>query len=769
MVMRSLFMKSLRDIQKSKAQFISILIMATLAVSIVTGIDCLWKTVEEHSGRMYAATNISDLWVNAVEPAEKELWSISRLKGVERIEKRFVADALSDLKGSPTLRIYTVSRQSTLDRPMLLEGSFSSRSGAILDEVFARGHGLEVGDDISIKINDKWMKLSIGGLALSSEHIYSVKGSTGTFPDHKKYGFIIINEDMLKGAYGRTVYNQISVKLSPGADIKQVKAGIGNAIGDNLLGIVAKEDHNSVSNVNANIQQFKVLASVFSLMFFLVTALITQSTMLRIVENQRGQIGVLKALGYSKKSILWHYTSYGVYTGLLGAFLGLLLGPRIFSSILIPSLNLNFADYKISIYYTNFIISLILILLCTGGVSLYSSLKLLGDSPSILLRIKPPKEGSHIFLEYLTGLWDKMRFSRRLIARNTLRNKMRLIMSVLGITGCTGLVVAAFTISGMINGIALQTYNVTYTYDQKILLDSKADSRFIRNIQLDGTVQQIREAAVEIICPDGERQMKLLTVCPQESPLIHLKDVDGNPLLLPDDGIAMTRKLAHTLKVKEGDTIELKRAGKGYVRVPIKQIVYLAIGQGMYMTDTYYEAVGEIFKPTAVLVKWNHEPDWAFLEGDYVDEYVDRTGQIADIKSSTKVVYTAGIMLIIMGGILAFVVLYNSSILNFSERIRDLTTLKVLGFYQKEIRSLVLTENILSVILGLIFGIPVGKVLAEIVAGGLNEQMDLLSHVSFGTVVLSGIITAVFALIINWIVAEKMKSIDMLESLKSIE
>ncbi|HWR62199.1 MAG TPA: ABC transporter permease [Clostridia bacterium] len=767
--MRSLFMKSLRDIQKSKAQFISILVMATIAVSIVTGIDCLWKTVEEHSERMYAATNISDLWVNVVAPTEKELWSISRLKGVERIEKRFVMDALSDLKGSPTLRIYTVSGQSTLDRPMLLEGSFSSRSGAILDEVFAREHGLETGDGISIKINDKWMKLSIGGLALSSEHIYSVKGSTATFPDHKKYGFIIINEDMLKGAYGQKVYNQISVKLSPGADIKQVKAGIDNAIGDNLLGIVAKGDHSSVSNINANIQQFKLLASVFSLMFFLVTALITQSTMLRMVENQRGQIGILKALGYGRKSILWHYTSYGVYTGLLGAFLGLLLGPNIFGRILIPWLKLTFIDYRLSINYPNFIISLILILLCTGGVSLYSSLKLLGDSPSMLLRLKPPREGSHILLEYLTELWGRMRFSHRLIARNTSRNKMRLIMSVLGITGCTGLIVAAFTIINMINGIALQTYSVTYTYDHKVLLDSKADSRFIRNKRLDGTVQQIRETAVEIICPDGERQMKLLTVCPQESPLIHLKDVDGNPLLLSDDGIAMTRKLAQTLKVKAGDTIELKRADKGYIRVPIKQIVYLATGQGMYMTDTYYEAVGESFKPTAVLVKWNHDPDWAFLEGDYVGEYVDRASQIADIKSSTRVVYIAGVMLIIMGGILAFVVLYNSSILNFSERIRDLTTLKVLGFYQREIRSLVLTENILSVILGLIFGIPVGKVLAEIVAGGLNEQMDLLSHVSFGTVALSGIITAIFALIINGIVAEKMKSIDMLESLKSVE
>lgn len=769
MVMRSLFIKSLRDMQKSKVQFISILIMATLAVCIVTGIDCLWKTVEKHSGSMYAAANISDIWVNAINPNEKELWSIKSIIGVEKVEKRFVTDVFSDLKNSPTLRIYAVSAKSTLDRPILISGKATSSGGAILDEVFARANGLRINDTFSLKINDKWIKFPIEGLALSSEHIYSVKGSTSTFPDSKKYGFIIINEEMLKSAYGGKVFNQISVKLSADADTSYVKSQIGNAIGDNLLGIVAKADHSSISNINANIQQFKLLAAVFSFMFFLVTALITQSTMLRMVENQRGQIGILKALGYSKKSILWHYTSYGVYMGLLGAFLGLILGPSIFGNILIPWLNLNFVDYKLSINYINFFISLILILLCTGGISLYSSLKLLGDSPSVLLRIKPPKEGSRSFLEYLTKLWNSMRFSRRLIARNTSRNKMRLIMSVLGITGCTGLIAAAFTISNMINGIALQTYNVTYTYDQKILLDSKADTRFIRNMNLNGTIQQIKETGVEIICPRVGHQMKLLTVYPRESPLIHLKDVDGNPIRLPDDGISITRKLAQTLKVRAGDTIELKRTNKGYVRVPVKQIIYLGTGQGMYMTDTYYESIGEIFNPTAILVKWENEPDWSFLKGDYVKEYVDRTEQIADIQSTTRVVYIAAIMLIIMGGILAFVVLYNSSILNFSERIRDLTTLKVLGFYQKEILSLVLTDNILSVLMGFAFGIPVGKVLAEIVAGGLNEQLDLIGNLSFGIVALSAIITGIFALFINSIVAEKMKGIDMLESLKSVE
>lgn len=769
MVKRSLFKKSIRDMQKSKAQFISIFIMATLSVTIVTGLDSVWKTIEDRANIIYAAANTSDLWVNVVNPTEKELWSISRIKGVEKIERRFTMNAIAELKGNPTLRVYAIPARGALDRPKLQQGSLSSRGGAILDEAFAKEHGLEINDEITVKMNDKWISYPIEGLALSSEHIYSVKGTTTVIPDSRKYGFIIINEELLKNVYGMKVYNQICVKLFPDVDASRVEAEIDKVIGDELIGIVARNEAGSFNNINANIRQFKTLATVFPLMFFLVTALITLSTMVRMVENQRGQIGILKALGYSKNSILWHYTSYGVYMGLLGAFLGLLIGPNFFGRLLIPWLRLTFSDYRISVNYINFIFSLILILACTGGVSLYACLKLQRDSPALLLRDKPPKEGSHIFLEKFPELWNKMRFSRKLIARNTLKSKMRMIMSVLGITGCTGLIVAAFTLCSMVNGIAKQTYQVTYTYDHKIILDNKVDSRFINNMRLDGTVQQIEETAVEIICPDGKRKMKLLTVLQQDSPLVHLKDVNGNPALLSQDGISITRKLAQTLNIKEGDIIELKRTDKSYVKVPVRQIVQMVTGQGMYMLDTTFKSIGETFKPTAVLVKWNNQPDSAFLNGDYVDEYVDRESQITDIQSSTKVVYTAAVLLIFMGGILAFVVLYNSSILNFFERIRDLTTLSVLGFYQKEIRSLVLTENILSVIIGFIFGLPVGKIIADIAAGGLDDQMDLISHISLGTVALAGIITFIFALVINKIVAEKMKNLNMLESLKSVE
>lgn len=769
MVISALFRKSLRDMAASKAQFISIFIMSVLAVSIMTGLDCLWLTIEDKSASSYASTRYSHLWVTVSNPTEKEMWAVSRVKGVEKAEKRFTMNADTNLQGTPVLKIYTVSDNSSLDLPMIQTGGFKSGFGAIIDATFAGRRGLKIGDKVSVKLNKKWVELTIEGLAYSSEQINLSKGSAGAFPTHYNFGFVFINENVLKSAYGTKIYNQICVSLKPGADLKQVERDIDNAIGERLIGITARDDTNSGNAISSFIQQFKTLSAVFPLLFFLVTALITQSTMLRLVEKQRGEIGILKALGYSKKSILWHYTSYGIYIGLLGAFTGLIIGPNLFGRILIPRLNLTFPDYNISVNYVNFTFSLILILACTGGVSLFACLRLLGETPSSLLRDKPPKEGGHIILERLPKLWNRMRFSSKLIARNTVKNKMRLFMSVLGIMGCAGLIVGAIALNDMISGISDDLYGNVFLYDQKIILDSKADSRLVKNKKLDGIVQEVKDLSVEIVCPDNTRVMKSLTILTDESPLIKLRDKEGSEVKMSDSGIAVSRKLADTIHVKLGDTILFKRANEEYVKVTIDRIFYMAAGQGMYMSQTAYEGIGETFKPSSIIVKWRGKPDEAFLKSDYVKEYVDIGVQRDDTDSNTTVVLIAATMLIMMGAILAFVVLYNSSILNYTERIRDLATLEVLGFYQREIRALVLTENILSVILGTILGVPLGKALVDIIASTLDSRLDLIGKITVVNVLISGTVTLIFALIVNSAVAKKMKKLDMLDALKSVE
>ena len=710
MVKGALFIKSLRDIQKSKSQFISIFIMATLAVFIMTGLDSIWYTVEKHSYNMYQSTNLSDLWVTVANPSEQQMWGIGKIEGVELVEKRFTAYADTDLPGGPTLQVYALDDLSILDQPKLQKGKFGKSSGAVLDSKFAEVYNLKIGDFITIKLNGVWMRLQIEGLALNSEHVFAVKNTATITPDHSDYGFIIIRTNSLKSVYGQKVYNQISVKTAQGSDLASVVDRAGAYVGDNLIGITLQKDSSSVSSVNSRIQQFKTLSLVFPVLFLLVTALITQSTMVRMVENQRPQIGILKALGYSKRSILWHYTSYGVIVGVLGSILGLLTGPNILGRILIYQLKLTLAAYSLKINYGHFVFVLLLILICTGGVSFFACRQLLSDTPSVLLRDKPPKSGQHIFLEYIPSVWQKMKFSSKLIARNIVENKGRLIMSTIGVMGCTGLIISALTVRSTLSGIGDYTYGTTFTFDQKIILDAnKTSSKYLKNLELDGIAQQLEESAVQVIFPDGSQKMEPVSITTIESPLIHLQNIDGTPVSLPENGVLLTRKLCKERGLNKGDTIRIKLTGKGYVTVPVTEIAYVASGQGIYMTDKYWESLGETFKPTALLVKWKNQPDRKLLDSDIVADLATKESMQDSLSSSLGVVNFAVMFLIVIGASLAFVVLYNTGILNFVERVRDLATFRVLGFHHTEIRYLVLIENYFSVLLGMLSGIPVGR------------------------------------------------------------
>lgn len=766
-----LFKKAVKDMRQWLSQFASIFLMAALSVSVVMGLDSLWKTIDERAGELYESTNLSDIWVSVANPTEMDMWRIRNIQGVEKAEKRLAVNSTANINGKPTLLVYTASDKNTLDRPYIVEGLSEGLSEAILDETFARSNGLKPGDKLELELNDRKISLRIEALALSGEHVFSVKDTTSIMPDPEKYGFIIVDEDKVKSAYGgRKLYNQICIRLEDGANEDEIIEKIDAALGDDLMGVITRKDNRSVSHVASEIKQFKVISGVFPIMFFLVTALVTLSTMSRLVEDQREQIGILKALGYSKRTIVFHYTSYGVLVGLMGAALGAAVGPVLIGRTLIDQMKflLVLSDYRMSINVSNLVLSTLLIVLCTGGVSCYTCLRRLEETPAALLRDRLPRKGNQIFIESIKGLWGAMSSKRRLIARNTSRNKWRLLMSIVGIAGCTGLVIGAFSLNDMMLGVSRLTYEDVYRYDNKIVLDEKTTENDIVNLALSGTAQSVQETVVQAVSPGGERRMTIATIFSPDSPLVNLRSTEDKPIKLPDDGIAITRKQAKLLGVGKGDTLRIKRTDESYIDVKISEVIYMVSGQGIYMSDYFWESLGEEFEPNQLLVKWHHK-DQGFLDSGYVDSYVEREAQKSDFDANLQIVFTASVMLIAFGGMLAFVVLYNLSVLNFCERIRDIATMKVLGFYQKEVRSLVLAENVVSSLLGIAGGVPVGMLISSLLARDFGDDLDLVSKVSIRNFLLAAAITLIFTAIINSVVSRKMRTIDMLEALKSVE
>lgn len=231
----------------------------------------------------------------------------------------------------------------------------------------------------------------------------------------------------------------------------------------------------------------------------------------------------------------------------------------------------------------------------------------------------------------------------------------------------------------------------------------------------------------------------------------------------------MTRKLCKEMGVNIGDNISIKLNDKDYVTVPIVETAFVASAQGIYMTDTFWEGLGEKFNPNTLFIKWNDKLDEDFLKKDFITDWAARESMQKGLSSSIGVINFAVMFLIILGSSLAFVVLYNTGMLNYAERIRDLATFRVLGFHHKEIQYLVLVENYISVIFGIVSGIPVGRFISWLIASTIDERLDLVGNVRFLDILISGIMTMMFAWIVNKVISCKMKEIDIFEALKSVE
>lgn len=772
MVKSALFKKSIQDIRKSRAQFLSILIMAAIAVGMSVGLSTIWTTVYVHAQNFYEATNVSDFWISVSNPSELNLWRIRNIEGVQTAEKRFyINNATAEIEGEPSLQIFGIAKNKTLDTPDVTIGKKVSKRGAILDRSFADANRLSVGDSLTVTLNDHNIDVVIEALALSSETIYSIRDSSSMLPNPKGYGFIVMDIDRISSAYGgKKPYNQIAVKLAPGADITAVQSQIDAIFGQKLNFVMKNTDNRGINFANAKVVQFRSLATIFPSMFFLVTALITFSTMMRLTEDQRSQIGILKALGYRRESILWHYASYGIYVGAAGILIGALFGPNVIARLLLSKLQhlMTFPEKNMVLNIPLFLMGAGLILLFTGGISCYACLKLQDETPSELLRPKTPKRGRHILLEKVSAVWSHLKFSQKLIMRNAMRNKFRIMVSILGVSGCAGLIIGALSLFDLVSSIPKTLYVETYVYDQKIILSSGTKDRVLQNLHLDGTIQTLQETSVQLITEDGLRKVSVISVFSKDSPLIRLKDIYGTPVELPETGIAMTRKLADLMHVQVGDTVKLKRKNDTYYPVKIMEIVYMPSAQGIYMTDSFWQHIGEEYAPTAMLVKWNQK-NHDFLQSDYVSGFADLETQKSDFESNLSAIFGTSLLLILSGAMLAFVVLYNMGMLNFTERIRDLATLEVLGFHQEEIRPLVLMENLFSTITGILLGIPIGKTLARTIAAGFGDDFDLISHVTVGRIIIAALIKLAFAAVVNRIVRKKMETIDMLSALKSVE
>ncbi len=760
-----LFKKMLRDMRNNLTQFVSIFIMSILGVLVLTGIHAEWYGMKTEVDRYYKENKLPSLWMMGREYSLEDLEQVRSLDEVRAASRRLTMDVETTLSDQPVLRLNVVE-DHTLSTPYVIEGDAfdASQKGLWLDSTFALAHNLRIGDSLTLRAMGIESVQTIRGLILHPEYVYNVKDDSELLPTPESYGFAFLTRGSLPQNLPLP-YNQLLILAESQKDSEKVQSELEQHFSGRYSAIVNREDHPSVAMMDNEIEQNKAVGEVFPVIFFIIAALSMLTTMTRMTSNQRTQIGILKALGFSKRKILFHYVSYGLWIGLAGGLIGLASGPLIIPPILFT---MQKSLYLLPNWYAVLspvdAIAVILAVLCCGASSYFACRKELKEVPAAALRPRPPKAGRHTRWEK-SAFWHRMGFSLQWNIRDVLRSKLRSAMAVVGVIGCMALLLCALGLRDTINGVSSRMYGELHTYESKISLQETVSQIELKVIEEKVDGQWIQESAVEIQAGGMDKKASL-TVLGKGSAMV-FKDKGGGEVGLPTEGIGLSYKMAQTLGVKMGDTLQWRIIGqKEWISSEVHTLYRTPMGQGIAMSEEAYIAMGKTLTPTARLA---YEP---FRQEDGltgIKNIRDKDELIKSFDTMLDSIQMMVFILILAAVILGVVVLYNLGALSFAERVRELATLKVLGFFSREIRSLLQKQNIWLTCLGILLGIPLGYGIIGFILSTMSESIDMQTQVTWPAFVLCVLVTFILSVGVNFLLSKKIKNIDMVSSLKAVE
>lgn len=531
----------------------------------------------------------------------------------------------------------------------------------------------------------------------------------------------------------------------------------------------------------------KGIANVFPVFFFLVAALICMTTMNRMVEEQRTQIGVLKALGFSEGKIMGKYLFYSGSAAISGTLIGYVLGIHFFPLVIITAYGIV---YKMGgIYYVSdlplALVSLTVAVLCSVGTTWLSCHKELKEVAADLMRPKAPKAGKRVFLEHVPFIWKRLKFLQKVSVRNIVRYKKRFFMMVIGISGCTALLVMGFGVRDSVVAVADQQYEEIQLYDIGVTLkDGKmpgeADLKSLDSVleKENAAGMYAMEKTIDLVTDKGTKSIHMVAV---ENPdevgdFISLHTKKQEPIAYPKEGEAvLSKKVAETYAVKKGDTILLRDSDNNEMHLKVTGICENHIYNYVYIApESYEKQIGDVvFKNVYVRLPDAsdiHEVSAALMKADGVTAVTVNSDMLSRISQMMSCMNYIVIIIIICAGALAFIVLYNLNNINITERVREIATIKVLGFYPKETASYVFRENMVLTAIGCGLGLILGKWFHRFVMGEI--QIDMVSfnvQINAVSYLFSVLLTMGFAWIVNCMMTGKLERINMAESLKSID
>ena len=734
--------------------------MAFLGVFVFAGVGGESVGLEVNSDNFYEDTNLADGWIYSAYINDLFMYQVDCLGATTQMERQVVVDSVADFDNDPDVTLHFVEN-NTISKFYLLEGKkldINDKNGVWLDKSFADAKNLKVGDKIKFEFENYTIEKEIRGLGYSPEYVYHASSSS-IIPDFNKIGFAYLSYNAFPT--DTVPYNVLNVKFD--GTPENYNDILSYHMDGYYNSFVERSEHTSVSQFADEIDQHSMMAGIFPVVFILIAMLILLTTMRRIITHQRTQIGILKASGFKNPSIILHYVSYGFWLVLAGAILGLILGPITLPPLFYPSMS---ATYKLPLWEPawdmSFVYVAALMVIISLAVSYYSVKGISDEKPADTIRPKVPRVSNSGFIERLS-IWKRLSFNVRWNYRDAQRNKFRAFMTIVGVIGCSALLVCAFGMYDGMNDLKDWEYTQINHYDSKLVIDEDATQSTIDDIADNVNGDEIMESAIEIESDGAKKSGSLLVL--NETDLITPTDYDRNHVEIKDDEVSISEKMAKMLDVNVGDTVKWHIMGSDkWVKTKIDKIHADPISQGFIMSADKLKDLDLNYAPTSIVTAEHVTKDY---------DGVKATNSMKDMTSSwdemTEAMWLLIYILIFFASLLAIVVLYNLGLLSFTEIEREIATLKVLGFKTGALRKLLLTQNLWFTAIGFILGLPVGYYILAIMWESSGDSFYILPSISLTNFLLTLVITFALSILVNLMFSRKIKKLDMVESLKDNE
>lgn len=810
---KTLFKDTIIEIKKTFKRFVSIVLIVVLGVGFFCGVKGTSPDMKRNLSEYVKKQNTFDLEIiSPLGLTDKDVYALKENKNLINITPSTSFDAIVETKENEVVfKIHTYLED--INKLVLVNGTYpKNKNEVVVEKSFLEKYHYNIGDKIVIKENDNNItiddnQLTIVGIVKSPLYISKTRGSSKLGTGTIDY-FMYINKDTLKAINYTEIFVNVKDTGSDYTYSKDYKKRVENvkreveAIGkiqslDRYEEIVeitknpnVKKEEWYVLNIETNAgyvgylqdtDRVANIGAVFPVVFFIVAALICLTSMTRMVDEQRGFIGTLKSIGYNGISISYKYLFYAFLATIIGSLIGMLIGfnflPRVISDIyqmmydlptLIPSFNIHYA-----------LLGILIALLSTVGSTIYSCVKVLNQNCASLLRPEAPKPGKRVLLERINFIWKRLKFSQKVTVRNIFRYKKRFYMTIIGIAGCTALIVSGFGLKDSISGIIPAQYEDIFKYQFNVTLKTndkekikEIDEKILDYDNIDKTLL-INKEAIDIVSIDNNQEITLIVPTTNNiNDFVHLSKE------LTDESITITAKLASLLNIEINDKIKIKNSSDQEIEVVVGNITENYVMHYVYMSKNLYEtkfAKECSFNDIYVISDLTKEEEEKIskellLNTNYISgvTFLEETKIVFDdIMGNMQIIAN---ILVIAAGLLAFVVLYNLANVNISERIRELATIKVLGFYDKEVYKYVTREVSILTFIGISFGLFLGNILTSFIVK--TCELDMLAFrviISYQSYFYAIIITTLFTLIVNVFTYFMLKKIDMIESLKSVE